>query len=42
MKPDILISSSIINFYGNLEPKDLFDHRTNRRAHITFGSNPRG
>jgi hypothetical protein len=42
MKPDNILSFSSENFSVIPDSKDLFDHRTNRRAHGTFGSNPRG
>jgi hypothetical protein len=40
MPLSILTFSSEVT-YLNLDPKGLFDHRTNRRAHGTIGSNPR-
>lgn len=42
MKPNNILSFSSEKFYIIPESKDLFDHRTNRRAHGTFGSNIRG
>lgn len=42
MKPNNILSFSSKNFSIIPEPKDLFDDRTNIRAHGTFGSNIRG
>lgn len=42
MKPNNILSFSSKNFSIIPEPKDLFDHRTNRRAHGKIGSNIRG
>jgi hypothetical protein len=42
MKPENIFSFSSEKFSVIAEPKDLFDHRTNRRAHGSFGSNIRG
>jgi hypothetical protein len=42
MKPNNILSFSSEKFYIIPEPKDLFDHRTNRRAHGKIGSNIRG
>lgn len=35
-------TTDILSFSTKPDSKDLFDHRTNRRAHGKFGSNPRG
>jgi hypothetical protein len=37
MKPNIILTFSSENITPF--PKNLFDHRTNRRAHGTLGSN---
>ena len=42
MKPENIISFSSKNFSMIPEPKDLFDHRTNRRAHGKISLNIRG
>ena len=34
--------SDVLSFSTKPDAKGLFDHRTNRRAHGTLGSNPRG
>lgn len=38
MKPQ----QEILSFTSESDTKGLFDHRTNRRAHGTLSSNPRG
>lgn len=35
-------TSYVLSFSSKPDAKSLFDHRTNRRAHGTLGSNPRG
>jgi len=40
MKPQTTLSFSSVELVP--EAKGLFDHRTNRRAHGSPGSNPRG
>ena len=42
MKPENIISFSSKNFSIIPEPKDLFDHRTNGRAHGKINYNLRG
>jgi len=34
--------TDVLSFSSKPDAKGLFDHRTNRRAHGTLGSNPRG
>jgi len=34
--------TDVLSFSAKSDAKGLFDHRTNRRAHGTLGSNPRG
>jgi len=35
-------TKNVLSFSVKSDVKGLFDHRTNRRAHGTLGSNPRG